>query len=302
MNTPLPTVAIVMLTCNQRETTQRALESIGPSGLAQVRVLVWDNGSTDGTADAIASRFPDVLVHQSPQNRGVAGGRNAAAAMMLDRFAPEFLCFLDNDLVLAPGFIDALLAVLLERADVGQVQAKLRYLDRKDVIQDGGGCDITFWLGRTHPVGNGEPDSGQRDLVTQCVSCGGAMMVRSALFRELGGFDEAFNPFGPEDIDFSLRLQERGHRALYVPAAMAWHAVSHTFEPGGYSRTYASLKARHWIRFLRRHGSFRQQVGFFALGMPFLALKILVREGRRGNLGAVAGSLRGLLTGVRQRR
>lgn len=291
----LPTVAVVMLTMNQSATTLRALESLMGSSRAPLEILVWDNGSADGTAETVRARFPEVLVHHSPENLGVAGGRNAGAALALERFAPDVLCFLDNDLVLTEGFIDALLAVLWPDPRVGQVQAKLRYLDRPDVLNDGGGCDITFWLGRTRPVGFGEVDEGQHDRVAPCVSCGGAMMVRAPLFRELGGFDLAFNPFGPEDLDFSLRLQAAGYRALYVPGAMAYHAESHSFAPGGYTAGYARVKARHWIRFLRRHGSPVQQLAFFAVGMPYLVLKLIIREGARGNFGAVIGSARGLL-------
>ena len=51
-----------------------------------------------------------------------------------------------------------------------------------------------------------------------CIACGGAMMVRTDSSRKLGGFDAAFDPFGPEDIDFSLRLRKLGFRALYFPA------------------------------------------------------------------------------------
>jgi GT2 family glycosyltransferase len=298
---PRPVVAVVMLTLDQRDTTLRALASLGTSRLADVRVLLWDNGSSDDTAAAVRDAFPDVLVHHHTENLGVAGGRNAAAALAIERLAPEYLCFLDNDLVLTPGFIDEMLAVLQQRRDAGQVQAKLRYLDRPEVLNDGGGCRITFWNGRTRPVGEGEKDRGQHDRVVECISGGGAMMVRTALFQQLGGFDLAFNPFGPEDLDFSLRLRRRGFKAYFVPTAIAYHAVSHTFEPGGYSARYAHLKARHWLTFLRRHAPWHQRLAFYVVGMPWIALKLLVREGRRGNLGAVIGSLRGAAAGLRRR-
>jgi GT2 family glycosyltransferase len=118
------------------------------------------------------------------------------------------------------------------------------------------------------------------------------------VFQELGGFDSLFDPFGPEDMDFSLRLQNAGYQALYVPQAMAYHAVSHTFGKG-YSEDYARLKSRHWFKFMRRHASPWQQLAFFLFGAPYLALQVLIREGRKGNLGAVRGLFRGLFDLIR---
>lgn len=127
------------------------------------------------------------------------------------------------------------------------------------------------------------------------------MMVRADLFKRLGGFDTLFDPFGPEDIDFSLRLQGAGYRALYVPRALAYHEVSHSFEGGDYTATYAHLKARHWLRFLRRHGTPLQKAGFYLVGAPLIALRMTVRELARGNPGALVGSARGLLEATRDR-
>ena len=57
-------------------------------------------------------------------------------------------------------------------------------------------------------------------------------MVRTDLFELLGGFDPSFDPFGPEDLDFSLRLQEAGYLSIYTPQAVAYHTVSHSFGQG----------------------------------------------------------------------
>jgi GT2 family glycosyltransferase len=298
---PPTVVAIIVLTINQRETTLSVLQSFG-TDLLRWRCLVWDNGSTDGTEEAIRSAFPQVDVHHHERNLGVASGRNAAATLAVSRFSPEFLLFLDNDMIVTPGFVDALLEPLLRDPRVGQTQAKLLYMHDPTRLNDGGGCRINFLLGQTRPVGCGEVDRGQYDRVAPCISCGGAMMVRAALFEELGGFDTIFDPFGPEDIDFSLRLQKRGYRALYVPGAVAFHAVSHTFGEGGYSQPYARSKARLWLRFLARHGTPLQKLGFALIGAPAIALRMCVREILRGNPGAIFGSLRGLLDAVRDGR
>ena len=295
-------VAVVMLTLNQREKTIRALASFSPNERASAQFLIWDNGSTDGTIEAVHARFPEVSTYRSDTNLGVAGGRNAAAARAMERFQPSFLLFLDNDLVVAPGFIGALLGALTSDPRVGQVQAKLRFLARPDRINDGGGCRISFWRGRTRPVGFNEIDCGQFDTPTPCVSCGGAMMVRADVFWALGGFDMTFNPFGPEDLDFSLRLQKHGYRALYIPRAMAYHEVSHTFGGGQYTAHYARLKAQHWLRFLARHGSSSQKLGFVLVGAPLILVTMSFRELRRGNPRAILGSLRGVVAGLRRLR
>jgi GT2 family glycosyltransferase len=121
------------------------------------------------------------------------------------------------------------------------------------------------------------------------------MMVRTDIFQQLGGFDTTFDPFGPEDLDFSLRLQKAGYYALYVPQALAFHEVSHSFEGGQYSEKYARHKARHWFVFMRRHAPPAQQMAFYLVGAPYLVARMIIREGRKGNLGALRGIVRGMM-------
>lgn len=126
-------------------------------------------------------------------------------------------------------------------------------------------------------------------------------MVRADLFRKLGGFDPAFGPFGPEDLDFSLRLAAGGWVALYAPEAVAYHAVSHTFGED-YDEQYARHKAQHWLQFLRRHASPAERIGFFVFGAPVLVARLVLREGRRGNLRAVRGIFRGTADSLKRRQ
>ena len=175
------------------------------------------------------------------------------------------------------------------------IYAKLRFMNEPELLNDGGGCRIQFWLGRTTPVGYRELDHGQYDEVRPCIACGGAMMVRADLFEMLGGFDSQFDPFGPEDLDFSLRLQRDGYRALYAPDAVAYHEVSHTTGGDGYSEGYAEHRSRHWLTFMSRHASVGQKLGFYLLGTPLIAVRILWREGKKGNWRALKGLLRGIL-------
>ena len=117
-------------------------------------------------------------------------------------------------------------------------------------------------------------------------------MVSADVFQQLRGFDPLFGPFGPEDIDFSLRLQKSGYKAMYIPKAVGYHQVSHTFGEG-YSEEYARHKSRHWLLFMRRHATLGQKIAFFLLGAPYLAVQVFIREARRGNFRAVRGLIAG---------
>jgi GT2 family glycosyltransferase len=287
-------ITVIILTLNQRERTLACLASLLAISQPGFDILVWDNGSDDGTEPAIKERYPQVMVHRSGTNLGVAGGRNAAARLAIDTFNPTFLLFLDNDMLVEDEFVTGLHQPLLDDERVGQTQAKLRFMDRRDYLNDGGGARINFITWQVTPVGFGEVDRGQYDQVTPCISCGGAMMVRTELFQELGGFDEVFSPFGPEDLDFSLRLQKAGYQSLYAPQAVAYHVVSHTFGEG-YSEEYARHKSRHWFTFMRRHATPVEKLGFFLIGLPYLTGRVILREGRRGNIKAIRGLAQGVL-------
>lgn len=290
---------MIVLTLNQRETTLRCLASLRP-GRHALRIFVWDNGSNDGTVDAVREACPTAVTHRHPTNLGVASGRNAAARLALaEPHPPTHLLFLDNDMVVEPGFVDALLEPMLANPRVAQTQAKLRLADDPARLNDGGGCRIDWLRGTTRPVGFGEIDRGQYDVPGPCVACGGATMVRADVFTRLAGFDTAFDPFGPEDIDFSLRLARAGYVALYQPRAVAHHKVSHTVG-GAYDEGYARSKARHWLALMRRHASWPQKLGFYAIGAPYRALRLVAREARRGNLRAFRGTLRGVFDASRR--
>ena len=289
----LCSVVVIILTYKQRDKTISCLSSLLDGEDIPFKVLVWDNGSQDDTLAAVKAAFPNVLTHYSEDNLGVAGGRNASAQLAIHEYGATHLLFLDNDILVEPGFVGALYEPFVSAQRLGQTQAKLRYMHDRSLINDGGGAQISFVFWRVKPVGFGELDNGQYDSPKPCISCGGAMMVRSDIFQRLNGFDPLFGPFGPEDLDFSLRLQKSGYKAMYIPKAVGYHEVSHTFGKG-YSEEYARHKSRHWLIFMRRHATFRQKLAFYIFGAPILATQVFIREARRGNLHAIRGLVQGL--------
>jgi GT2 family glycosyltransferase len=287
-------IVVIVLTYDQKDKTLKCLSTLLGNEDLPFEVLVWDNGSHDGTIMSVKETFPNVLTHCNESNLGVAGGRNAAAQLAIHDLSATLLLFLDNDILVEPGFVRSLYEPFESESQMGQTQAKLRFMHDRSLINDGGGAQISFVFWRVRPVGFGEPDQGQYDTSKTCISCGGAMMVRADLFQQLNGFDPLFGPFGPEDLDFSLRLQRAGYKAMYTPTAVGYHQVSHTFGEG-YSEEYARHKSRHWLLFMRRHATPLQKISFYIFGAPILAVQVFIREVRRGNLGAIRGLVQGLL-------
>ena len=288
--------AIVLLTLDQRELTIRCLDSLARVEGPDHVVVVWDNGSTDGTTEAVKERFPGILAHRHAENLGVASGRNAAVELVTSVHRVTHLLFLDNDMTVEPDFLAPLVAATAGPDAVALATGKIRDIEDHGRLYGAGGCRIRFWRGDTMHRGHGEPDRGQYDDPAPCIPSGGCLMVRLPVFRALGGFDARFDPYGPEDLDFGLRARRAGFLGEYRPEAVVYHATrpGRTFDSGSYSRSYATLRARHWLQFLSRHASPVQKAGFYFVGAPWLAAKLAVREARRGNLWpALGGLLRG---------
>lgn len=286
-------ITAVMLTVDQREKTLRCLRSWRGVEGPEFEILLWDNGSTDGTVDAVRAAFPSVHVHRHSTNLGAAAGRNAASDLAIETFSPRLLLFLDNDMVVTPGFLDAL-ARPFETGDptLAQTTSKVLHIGDEERIYEAGGCRINYALGRIRLRGSNELDRGQYEEPIRCLPSSGSMMIRTDVFLEIGGFDPAFDPYGLEDIDLSTRVSEAGYHGKYIPSSVVFHERGHTFE-SGYTPTYAATKARNWLIFLRKHATWYQRLGFYVIGAPLQLTKVCLRAIRNRNLGAIRGLVRG---------
>lgn len=294
-------VAVVVLTMNQRDKTVRCIESLRRVRGEVPGIVLWDNGSTDGTAAAVREACPDVVVHAHPDNAGCARGRNLGARLACERFDPRFLMFLDNDTIVDAGLAEELRRPFDGDDRLAQTTPKIMQYGRPGLLYGARGCNIRFWLAKTSHRGYGEIDSGQYDEPGPCVPSGGCMLVRRDAFESVGGFDEIFNPYGPEDLDLGLRLAREGWRALYVPTAVIEHdpTPGKTFEGGQYTQRWASNRARQWFIFMNRHATLPQKAAFWCVGAPWTMLRLAWREARRGNL---VTAIRGLVAGAASSR
>jgi len=299
---PVPEIAVVMLTMNQKNKTLRCLESFREVREPPYRTLLWDNGSADGTMEAVSETYPEVLCCRSPVNLGAASGRNRAAKRAMESFDPRYLLFIDNDTVVTPGFLTALIAPFRNDRELGQTSAKIRYLKDPGRLNAAGGARINFIFGSTKVTGVGEIDEGQHDEPGECIANGGCTLVRRDIFEKIGGFDSRFDPYGYEDLDFSLRIRKSGFGCLYVPSSIIYHDPSRTYVGEIYNGSYAAQKAKTGMLMLSKHASIFEKAGFILVGLPYSLARVLFREGRKGNLEAIGGLWRGAANFLRPTR
>ena len=214
-------VSIIIPVLNKVAFTRKCLDALRrntPAGLYEV--IVWDNGSTDETQAFLQKQSaadPTVHYFRSEENLGFVGGNNAAA----QHARGEFLVLLNNDTEPQPGWLEALLQTVEADASVGAVGAKLIYPDGK--LQEAGGIifrDASGWnYGRMQ-----DPRDPRFNFPREVDYCSAAcLLVRTALFRQLGGFDVRYSPAYYEDTDLCFALRQNGHRVVYQPRCEIIH-------------------------------------------------------------------------------
>jgi GT2 family glycosyltransferase len=292
-----PAVVIVILTWNQKKVTLDLLNSFVGCQYGNKQIILVDNGSEDGVQDEVIRNFPDVIVLRNEKNLGAAGGRNTGIEFALKHLDFQYIMFMDNDIVITPDFMDKLVDSLESCEDKSvEIASPLVYQMGTDRIIDiAGGAKLNFYTGSTQTRGYGEVDQGQYtnerfpDAVPTTVTL---IMHRRALERA-GRFDVSFDPYGYEDLDMVLRANPARSPFLFVPEAVVYHLGSKTGF-SGYTAVYARIKGQNMRRFFKRHSTLFQWFCFNLL-LPFLSVKTIVRELRRGNARAIVALAKGFL-------
>lgn len=249
-----PEISIVVPVYNQLRHTLACLESLKtwPSARS-FEVLVGDDGSTDGTAGCLGT-LPGLTVVRGEINLGFLGNCNRTAL----RARGRLIVFLNNDTVVLPGWLDALAGTFDEVPEAGLVGARLVYPDGR--LQEAGGIvwgDAGGWnFGRL-----GDPCHPAYSYLRDADYCSGAaIMLPTALWRELGGFDALYSPAYYEDTDLAFRVRAAGRRVLYQPEAGVIHCegASHGLseESGGKKHQAANRPKflERWRDVLAGHG------------------------------------------------
>jgi GT2 family glycosyltransferase len=251
-------VSICIPNWNCRDLLRACLESLldTPQGV-RLEVIVADNGSEDGSAEMVATTFPEVVLLRNPANVGFARASNQAAGKAQGRY----LLFLNNDTVVPPNTLRRLIDYATARPEVGLVGPALRDLHgQRQTSSRSRPTPATFlhrtcllrWTNvlrplyrryRRRPLDPHEP-------ARVDVLMGAALLMPRQLFLDCGRWDESFF-FGGEDLDLCTRVA-RTHQIVYHPGIEVSHVGrASTRLAIGPSTTQIAVG---FVRYLRKSG------------------------------------------------
>lgn len=295
----MKSLAVVVLGWNGLALTRATLDSLArcrvPAGWS-ARVIVVDNGSTDGSPTAIAAEHPAVTLIALPENRRFAGGNNAGLARALEDGA-DAVMLLNNDVQADPGLYEKLLAALDENPGAGAAAPLIYHAAPTDLVWYAGGRCLPALAHASHR-GLRARDRGQfRSIEDTGYLTGCCLLATAEAWRRVGMLDERYFIYA-EDADWSLRARAAGYRLLFVPTARLWHEVSAS--SGGAVnawKVYQRLRAnaRLWARHARGPARLTWGPAFLAQQLALAAW--LAVGGRFAAVTAVARGLLDALTG-----
>ena len=227
-------VSLVVVNYNGLEWIDGCLESIFAQTRPAQQVLVVDNASSDSSPQQVRRRWPQARLIELPENVGYAAACNRG----IEATSGELVALLNNDIELAPNWLEALLEQ--DRPPWDFWASRILFASQEGLIDSAG--DGMAVVGAAFKHGHGLPSGSHLQGREVFGPCGAAALYRRSLLEETGGFDEDFFLIY-EDADLSMRARLMGYRCLYVPQALVRHHVNASI--GTLSRTYVFYGQRN---------------------------------------------------------
>ncbi|HEY6836881.1 MAG TPA: glycosyltransferase [Gaiellaceae bacterium] len=238
-----PLVSVVMVLYGGGDLALRAVSALAERTDPCFELILVDNASPDDALAQIEANVEGATIIRNDTNRGFGGASNQGA----ERARSRYLCFLNSDALVEPGWLLPLLETL-EEPGVGAVVPM--YLNQNGTLQEAG--SVVDSIGHCHMVGRESDPREFRHRFRREVDFGSAacMLVPAEEFQAVGGFDERFSPGYYEDTDLCFKLHERGLRTIYEPRSR----VVHVQHGSGTSESARQTMERHRGLFVERWG------------------------------------------------
>jgi GT2 family glycosyltransferase len=240
---PWPDVLAVVVNWNGRDDVLESLRSLAKVNYPKdkFRILVVDNGSTDGSQAAIAKTYPGVLFKRNLKNLGYVHAVNQGINYGLETNA-EYIWVCNNDVVVHEDSLAHLITIGQKDPKIGVV-APVIYSYKQPQTIDNSGYRINFWTGRLKKLTYEEdifsdPQSQMSDVDS---NLGCSNVIKTSLVKTIGTFKSIYQIYF-EETDFNVRARRSGFRVVIVKKAKVWHKTAATMDKYLFRRAYLLLR------------------------------------------------------------
>ncbi len=213
------------------------------------RTIVVDNASTDDTVDRVTARHPEVLLLRQPVNQGFGVGNNVGIRQAMQDGA-DLILLLNQDTLMPPGSLDRLVEFMETHAEIGVASPLHCSPDTNRVdLKTLEGYLAPFAASFLDDAVNGRP----RDHYLVHGTNAAVWLVRSDIFRRVGGFDPLYFMYA-EDDDLLVRMAHHGVRFALVPSVRVVHLRQSPVGPGNphFATTLRRAAALSYSRLLHQ--------------------------------------------------
>jgi GT2 family glycosyltransferase len=286
-------VRVVVLNWNGRDMTADCLRSLLAMEDVGFRILVIDNGSSDGSDRFLRESFSEVDVLANEYNVGFAAGCNIGMRCALEENA-EYVLLVNNDTLLAPNLLRELVSEADANPQAAILSPKIHYFTPPGAIWWVGGT-YTCWTGIAKHIDLRKKDTGKHDRIRNLDwATGCVMLLRTEALRRVGLFDEQIFGNG-EDLDLSLRMRKSGYTVRYVPTAELRHleGIDYRRNVGEHVRSFTLIRNLLWV--MHKHARFYHWLTFWPVFLFYYLPKMLLLQASRGDFRSCFSMLHGVV-------
>jgi GT2 family glycosyltransferase len=227
-------IAILIPVFNRLEYTKECLDILKQQESTsffknnEIRIIVSDDASTDGTAEFIRTRYPEIIVLQGNGNLWWSGCMNLGINYALQNLGSDFVLFWENDITPDNQYFENLQSIITHWQKGTLVCSKIKIKSQPDKIFAMGGI-FNFHTGFKKLVGTGDFDGPEYNKIFEADwFCGQGILIHKSIFEKVGLLDEKIFPQYHGDSDFALRAKKAGFRNLIFPDLVVWNDTDTT--------------------------------------------------------------------------
>jgi GT2 family glycosyltransferase len=244
-------VAVVILNFNGKKYLETFLPSVLATAYSPIKIIVADNASTDDSVPFLQTSYPQVQVISIPRNLGYAGGYNYA----MRHITATYAVLLNSDVEVTAQWLQPLVQLAEQQPNIAAIQPTILSQQHKNYFEYAGAAG-GFIDALGYPFARGrifDTLEQNHEQYTQNIpvfwASGAALFIRTAVFKEVGGFDESFFAH-QEEIDLCWRLQLAGYQVWASGQSMVYHVGGGTLPVG---KQKLLLNCRNNLKMLRKN-------------------------------------------------